>query len=63
MTPATARQVLDTALSGKDFLVGNKFSIADIASYCWVVSAPCVAANLMLWPLICSPMFWVTTPA
>lgn len=48
-TCGIARQVLDTALSGKEFLVGNKFSIADIASYCWVVSAPCAAAVLMLW--------------
>jgi glutathione S-transferase len=32
-------KVLDTALDGKEFLVDNKFSIADIASYCWVVSA------------------------
>ena len=47
-TCGVARQVLDTALSGKEFLVGNKFSIADIASYCWVVSAPCVVFNLTM---------------
>ncbi|KAF1964364.1 glutathione S-transferase II [Bimuria novae-zelandiae CBS 107.79] len=28
--------VLNTALEGKDYLVGNKYSIADIASYSWV---------------------------
>ena len=44
----TAPQVLDTALSGKAFLVDNKFSIADIASYCWVVSAPCVVFILTM---------------
>jgi glutathione S-transferase len=63
-TCGIARQVLDTALSGKEFLVDNKFSIADIASYCWVVSAPCVAALLMLWPIsIYSPMSQLPGPA
>jgi glutathione S-transferase len=33
-------QVLDTALEGKRFLVGDAFSIADIASFCWVIFAP-----------------------
>lgn len=28
--------VLNTALEGKEYLVGNKYSIADIASYGWV---------------------------
>jgi glutathione S-transferase len=28
--------VLDTALAKSDYLVGNKFSIADIASFGWV---------------------------
>jgi glutathione S-transferase len=28
--------VLNTALDGTDYLVGNKYSIADIASYGWV---------------------------
>ncbi len=36
-------QVLDTALEGKRFLVGDTFSIADIASFCWVICAPCVS--------------------
>lgn len=28
--------VLDKALEGKDYLVGNKYSIADIANFSWV---------------------------
>lgn len=35
--------MLDTALEGKRFLVGDTFSIADIASFCWVICAPCVS--------------------
>lgn len=33
------RQVLNNALEGKQYLVNDTFTLADIASYCWVVSA------------------------
>jgi glutathione S-transferase len=43
--------VLESRLSKADWLVGDKYTIADIASYSWVTSAPLfLAMPLDAWP-------------
>lgn len=38
--------VLESQLSKTDYLVANKYSIADIASYCWVAFAEFIEIDL-----------------
>lgn len=42
--------VLESQLSKTEYLVANKYSTADIASYCWVVGAPILDIDLSEFP-------------
>jgi len=41
--------VLDTRLAGREYLVGDKFTIADINAFAWVSAAPYSGIQLDEW--------------
>lgn len=44
--------VLDSRLSKADWLAGDKYTLADIASYSWVRGAPIIDIDLANWPSV-----------
>jgi glutathione S-transferase len=42
--------VLESRLSSHDWLAGNKYTIADIASFCWVRNAELIQIDLHNFP-------------